>query len=107
MTQQTILDAAQAYKQRTFKQIQDFDHISIHMEVTDQTVKTKEGKEFSFKEARLYDEEIDEIVNVRIPNSVLAQLKILYADNEYMTHFKVIKSGEGMNTVYTVKEVIL
>jgi len=104
---QTIIDAANAYKQRTYKQIQDFDHIPIDLEVTDKTAKTKEGKEFSFKEARLYDEKTDEIVNVRIPNSVLAQLKILYADNEYMTHFKVIKSGEGMNTVYTVKEVIL
>ena len=107
MTQQTILDAAQAYKQRTFNQIQDFDHIPINMEVTDQTAKTKEGKEFSFKEASLYNPDTDEWDKVRVPNSVLAQLKILYADNEYMTHFKVIKSGEGMNTVYTVKEVIL
>ena len=104
---QTILGAAQAYESRTFKQIQDFDHIPIDLEVTDKIAKTKEGKEFSFKEVRLYDEKTDEMVNVRIPNSVLAQLKILYADNEYMTHFKVIKSGEGMNTVYTVKEVIL
>ena len=107
MTQQTILGAAQAYKQRTFKQIQDFDHISIHMEVTDQTAKTKEGKEFSFKEAHIYNPDTDEIDRVRIPNSVLAQIKILKEDNEYMEHFKVIKSGEGMNTVYTVKEVIL
>ena len=107
MAQQTILDAAQAYKQRTFKQIQDFDFISINVEVTDQTAKTKEGKEFSFKEAHIYNPDTDEIDRVRIPNSVLAQIKILKEDNEYMTHFKVIKSGEGMNTVYTVKEVIL
>ena len=104
---QTILGAAQAYESRTFKQIQDFDHIPIDLEVTDKTAKTKEGKEFSFKEANIYNPDTDMVDQVRIPNSVLAQIKILYADNEHMTHFKVIKTGEGLNTVYTVKEVIL
>ncbi len=38
----------------------------------------------------------------RVPNSVLKQLKVLLDDNPNLKRFKVKKSGQGLNTDYTV-----
>ena len=42
----------------------------------------------------------------RVPNSVLNQLKILLEDNPELKFFKVKKSGQGLNTDYTVIPLI-
>ena len=102
---QTLRHAAKDYKQRTFKQIQDFKAINIDIEIEEKKAVNGKGEEFIFQEASLYNEETDSIDSVRIPRSVIAQLNILLKDSPDMEYFRVIKSGEGMNTVYIVKEV--
>ena len=42
----------------------------------------------------------------RVPNSVLKQLKVLLEDNSNMKKFKVKKTGQGLNTDYTVIPLI-
>ena len=42
---------------------------------------------------------------IRVPASVVQQLKVLLEDNPNLEYFKVLKSGTGMGTTYTVKEV--
>jgi hypothetical protein len=56
----------------------------------------KDGKEFSIQVIEVDGEEY------RVPVSVVKQLKEQLAENSGMTKFKVRKSGEGMNTSYTV-----
>ena len=102
---QTLRHAAKEHKQRTFKQVQDFDKINIDIEIVEKKAINGKGEEFLFQEASLYNKDTDSIDNVRIPRSVIAQLNILLKDSPKMQYFKVIKSGEGLNTVYIVKEV--
>ena len=104
MTEQktTIKDLAMQESTRTYKRIEDFQAISIHNEISDRTVMTSNGKEFTFKEISLYDEDMDTIYGVRIPSSVIRGIRVLLEDNPDLEYFRVLKSGEGINTRYSV-----
>jgi len=101
----TLKEFALQQQTRTFKRIEDFERIHVNNEISERTCKTTDGKEFVIKEISLYNEETDEIDRVRIPNSVIGGLKVLLQNIPDLEYFRVIKTGEGMNTRYTVLPV--
>lgn len=79
--------------------ISDAGELSIDMDIKDMTFAEGTDKEFSAyvveKEGKYY----------RVPKSVLYQVKALMHDDKKFKSFKVIKTGSGMKTQYTVKQV--
>ena len=98
----TLKELAQQQEIRTFKKIEEFKAINVNNEITERTCLTKEGKEFNIFEMSLYNEDTDATDNVRVPKSVLFGLQVLLKDNPDLEYFKVVKTGQGMNTRYTV-----
>ena len=49
-----------------------------------------------------YDYVVVDGKNYRIPTSVIANLKVILEENPNLKKFKVKKTGEGMDTRYTV-----
>ena len=103
--QLTLKDLAQQEKPRVFKKIEDFEAININNEISERTCMTKEGKEFTIKELSLYNKDTDEVDRVRIPQTVIWGLQALLRHDPNLKYFRVIKTGEGMNTRYTVLPV--
>ena len=103
MTKQlTLKELAQKQEIRTFKKIEEFKAINVNNEITERTCMTKEGKEFNIFEISLYNEDTDATDNVRVPKSVVFGLQVLLKDNPHLEYFKVVRTGQGMNTRYTV-----
>lgn len=100
--QLTLKEVAQQEKLRTFKKIEEFKAINVNNEITTRTCMTKEGKEFDIYEVALYNEDTDAIDMVRVPKSVIFGLKVLLEDDPELQYFRVLKTGEGMDTRYTV-----
>ena len=71
----------------------DIELVDDEFEVTDKV--TKMTKTVKQKIVIVNDEAY------RVPNSVIAQLKVILEDNPNLKSFKVKKAGEGMNTRYT------
>jgi len=101
----TIKDLALQHQEKTFKRIEDYPKIHVGNQITKRTCVTSEGKEFDIKEMFLYNEDTGTKEGVRIPNSVIGGLKILLQDNPNLEYFRVIRTGVGMDTRYTVLPV--
>jgi len=71
--------------------IADLKEVSIELDV-----KEESDCEFPYKFIEI------EGKKYRVPASVLINLKAMLEDNPNMEKFRVKKSGEGMNTSYTV-----
>jgi hypothetical protein len=97
----SIKEMAQAYEPKTTKNIAELQRVRCDMEVEEKTYTDKDNKEFSVLVAEIDGEDY------RVPLSVLKDLKILLEDDPEIEYFKVLKSGEGMNTKYTVKPLKL
>ena len=77
--------------------IADLEKVSLDdIEIKSQSGTTSEGKEFSYDYVTVNEK------NYRVPKTVLFQLKELMQEKPEMTHFKVKKTGEGLNTKYQV-----
>ena len=101
----SIKDLALQHKERTFKKIEEYQRIHVDNQITRRICITSEGKEFEIKEMQLFNEDTGTKEGVRIPNSVIAGLKILLQDNPNLEYFRVVRTGEGLNTKYTVLPV--
>lgn len=95
----TLKDAARTYTSGPLN-IAELDKVPTDIEVeeetfefTDEKGQQKEGKN---------NVVVVEGQKYRVPNSVLKQLKEHLEDNPEMKHFKVKKSGHGLNTDYVV-----
>lgn len=80
-----------------YKNITEFKKLSIDMDIEEKTFNTSEGEPFTLLITEFEGEFI------RVPKSVLTQLKAFIQDDDDFEYFKVIKSGTGKNTKYTVK----
>lgn len=87
----SIKDEAKAYEPSKTKNIADLEKVPVEMPVDD-----REGDYGKYKVI------VIDGVDYRIPASVIATLKTLLEDKPSMEFFKVVKSGEGMKTQYTV-----
>ena len=95
-----LKDEAQAYEPQQTHNIAELDKVLVDIDVQDDEFETedKDGN------AKTVKQKVTVIggIKYRIPNSVLSQLKILLEDNPKMNSFKVKRSGQGLNTDYTV-----
>jgi len=94
-----LKEEAEAYTPGAFHNIAELDKVSVDIDVDTETntIDTEDGQ----KEVENKVTEIDG-EKYRIPKSVLKQLKEYFKEKPDMKHFKVRKSGQGMNTNYTV-----
>jgi len=78
------------------KNIIELSQISTELKVLTETFKNKDGEEVTIKVVDVNGE------RYRVPQSVLNSLKVILEDNPNLKTFKVKKTGEGMDTRYTV-----
>jgi len=99
-----LKDEALAYESKQTKNIADLDVVSIDLDLEDDEFETEDEKgnlkTVKQKVAVINDE------RYRVPNSVLKQLKVMLEDNPNLVKFKVKKTGQGLNTEYTVIPVM-
>ncbi len=97
MTQKTLKEEAQAYEpQQKTKNIAELDRVSTALVVEEDSFLDNEDKEVKIKVVTVDGEKY------RVPVSVLSALKVMMEDNPSLENFKVKKTGEGMDTRYTV-----
>lgn len=95
-----IKESAQAYKPQQTKNIADLEKIPVDLEVLPKSFETLDAD--GNTKIVEYNAVIVNEVEYRIPNSVLRDLKVLIAEDADLQFFKVIKTGEGLKTTYTV-----
>lgn len=95
-----LKDEAQAYEPTLTKNIADLDKVSLEIDVQEKTATDKEGKEFTYKYAVIDGEEY------RIPRSVLKEIKTIMEEMPEVTHVKVKKLGEGLQTEYKTLPIL-
>jgi hypothetical protein len=93
--QKSLKEVAKAYESHSVGNIADLPKVSTDLVVEDREG-VNEGKTFSYQVIVVDDMEY------RVPASVLKSLKAILEDNPDLKTFKVKKTGEGMNTAYTV-----
>jgi len=92
----TIKEGAAQYKSVVVNNIVDLDSVSVDFELRDHSFMDNDGKEVKKKVIEVNGE------TYYVPYSVLAQLRIILEEKPDLTKFKVKKTGEGLNTRYTV-----
>jgi len=99
----SLKEEAKAYEQKQTKNIAELEVVSVDVNIEDDEFEVEEdGKTKIVKQkVAIIDGE-----TYRVPVSVLGQLKVQMEENPNLTKFKVKKSGEGMNTSYTVIPLI-
>ena len=99
--QSTIGEHARAYEPKQMKNIADLEGVSVDQVIKEDTRKDMNDEDYDVTFMMVPDKE-GKVVEHRIPNSVLAQLKTMLKEKPDMKTFKVVKEGEGLNTKYTV-----
>ena len=96
----TIKEDAMAYEPQQTKNIADLESVSTEIETSQKDYKDSEGKPFTVGVVTIDGEDY------RVPVSVLKSLKAQLNVRPDLKKFRVIKSGEGFNTEYTVIPLI-
>jgi len=92
-----LIDEAKTFESPQTKNIADLEVCLItDVDVEDRTGLNKDGKEFFYKVIIVNGEEY------RVPASVLKALKSILEEKPDLKAIKVKKTGEGLNTEYTV-----
>jgi len=91
-----LIDEAKAYEPPKTKNIADLDSIPVDIDVVEREFTKEDGSTFKMKVIVLNDEDY------RVPTSVLKSLKAIVEEKPDLKKFKVIKTGEGMKTSYTI-----
>jgi len=78
------------------KNITELPQVSTGLFVEEETFVNNENKDVTIKVVKVGKEKY------RVPQSVLNSLKVILEDNPELKTFKVKKTGEGMDTRYTV-----
>ncbi len=95
--QKTLKQEAEDYETPTkTRNICELESVPISTAMEDDSFTNKEGEEVRQKVIVIDGEKY------RVPVSVLSNLKVLMEDNPELKSFKVKKTGEGMDTRYTV-----
>jgi len=90
-------DAKQFEPKSTTKNIADLPEVSTDLQIKIEKGKNNEtGEEFEFKYVELNGDKY------RIPGIVIGSLKVILAENPNLKKFKVKKTGQGLETRYTV-----
>jgi len=95
-----LKDTAKSYEPAHTFNIADLEVVSTDLNVMYDTGVDKDGKEFTYGYIEVDGKQY------RVPTSVIAQLKDIIEEKPDLQKFRVKKSGEGMNTRYTVIPLI-
>jgi hypothetical protein len=96
MAQKTLKDEAKDYKpSKITKNISELQSISTDLVIEDDSFEF-DGKEIKQKIVEVAGE------TYRVPVSVIRDLKVILDDNPNLKTFKVKKTGQGMETRYTL-----
>ena len=105
-------EVAKAYELKQTKNIADLEKVPVDIDVVDDEFEAPEkdanGNPKTDEQGNPVTKTVQQKVfeqggeKYRIPNSVLKQLKVLLEDNPNLKYFKVKRSGQGLNTDYTV-----
>ena len=93
---ETIKEKAKAYEPKKTRSIAELDSVQVDLNTREE--KFNEGKDDEFT-ITVIDTDGKEY---RIPDSVLKSLKVILKEKPDLKTFKVVKTGEGLNTNYTV-----
>lgn len=92
----TIRNTAKDHVLTTTKNISELDRVQADLEIHTRKGNNEAGISFEYNYITVDEQDY------RMPNSVLGQLKVLIEDDPSLNYFKVKKTGEGMQTRYTV-----
>ena len=92
----TLKESAQAYKPQQTKNITELEEVSVNIDIEEVEYTDNEGKAFTINQIEIDGEKY------RVPTSVIKQLKAQLEGNPKLEKFKVNRSGQGMQTEYTV-----
>ena len=92
----TLIEEARAYEGKETKNIADLPKVSTVLEITEKKGMDNKNEEYTYKVITI------EGIEYRVPASVLKSLKTILEDNPNLKEFKVKKTGQGMDTEYTV-----
>ena len=95
-----LKDTAKSYEPALTHNIVDLEVVSTELNVMYDTGIDKDGKEFTYSYIEADGKQY------RVPVSVIAQLKVILEDSPKLQKFRVKKTGEGMQTRYTVIPLI-
>ena len=91
----TIKQTAMEYS-NAFGSICELDLISVEADIKRVTRNRKDGTAFNVNEIEVLGK------TYRVPNSVVRDLKVIIQSKPDLKTFKVVKSGQGLATQYTV-----
>lgn len=95
-------ELANEYEAKAFRGIEELEKIPTDIEIE---IGTFEGKNFETNEPEEVEYNFfkdEDEAEVRVPNSVLGQLKAQLKRNPSLKYFAVDKEGSGKKTKYTV-----
>ena len=91
-----IKETAEQYVPPTTRNIVELKEVPVNMEIKEKTAMKNDGETFSYKYIEVAN------VEYRVPVSVIKSLKAILEKKPEVNMFSVTKSGEGLNTQYTV-----
>ncbi|MEK6879699.1 MAG: hypothetical protein AABY22_08840 [Nanoarchaeota archaeon] len=94
--QKTLKQQAQQYEPPKTKNIADLEKVSVDVGIVEKKYKEGTEDEFSVNVIVVNDEDY------RVPDSVLKNLKVILESKPSLKYFKVVRTGEGMKTTYTI-----
>ncbi len=89
-------EVAKEYVAPTTETIDKLDSFSVDVDVVENEYTDSTGKTFT-----VFESEIDG-VKYRIPKTVIKDLKLYLEENPKISKVKVKKTGEGLNSTYTL-----
>ena len=92
----TLIEEARAYEPQQMKNIADLPEVPVDLEVVEKIFKEGSEDEFKAKVATLNNDDY------RVPVSVLGALKAIAEAKPDVKRVKVVRTGEGKQTKYTV-----
>ena len=92
----TLKEEAQTFEPKQTKNIADLPEVSTDFQVIRKVGKDNNGVEFQYMCLEING------LEYRLPGKVLGDLKIILKENPNLKRFKVVKTGTGLETRYTV-----
>jgi len=95
-TMANLKEAALAYEAPQTLNIADLEVVSTDLDVQEKSGTNKDGEDFSYNVVEIEGKQY------RVPNSVLTELKTILEEKPELKKFRVKKTGQGLQTRYTV-----
>lgn len=99
-----LFDTANNFKETKIGVISDLESVEVTEELREKAY--GDGEKAFTANVITRGAGTDDEKDYRVPKTVIANLQAILKDNPDIKSFKVIKTGEGMNTSYTVVPMV-